>query len=138
MHPPLNIDERGDTVFCWRRGFRYACGPRHQSNDPARCVRFHGTLFLIYSPSLSQNSPTPNSLWHKHSPLRKAKRHGTWYVRVTYHLRTASVRFVQKSLITLHHIEQTETTVQKVPHVVPCSVHMYIDISGIYKILRER
>ena len=38
----------------------------------------------------------PNGLWYKHSPLRKAKRHGTRYVRATHHLRTASVRFMQE------------------------------------------
>ena len=72
--PPLNVYKKGDTAFRRRRGFLCACGRWRQSNCPAGCVRFHGTLFFIYSPSLHQNSQTPNALWYKHSPLRKAKR----------------------------------------------------------------
>lgn len=61
-HPPQAIDKKGDTPFRCRRGFRYKCGRWHQSNAPARYLRFHGTLFFPYSPSLSPNRPMPNAL----------------------------------------------------------------------------
>ena len=48
----------------------------------------------IHHHHLSPNSPTPDGLWYKHSPLRKAKHHRTWHVRVTYHVRTAIVRSI--------------------------------------------
>ena len=68
------------------------------------------------------------------SPFRKTKRHCTRYVRVTYHLRTASVRFIQEEP---HNIilraycfcigQRNNTVVPKMLQVVPpCSVHMYI------------
>ena len=97
---PVNIDNKGEAAFCCRQGIRYTCR-RHQSNQwPSTMCALPRYIILhvprIYSPSLSPNSPMPNGLWYKHSPLRKAKRHGTRYVRATHHLRTASVRFMQE------------------------------------------
>ena len=88
---PQNVDKKGDTAFRRWQGFRCSCDRRKQSNGPAKCLRFHGLVSLIYSPSLSPKSPKPNSLWYKHSPLRKSER--------TYgktHLRTARVCFTQE------------------------------------------
>ena len=57
-------------------------------------MRFHGTLFFIYSPSHYQNSQMSDGLWYKHSPLQKAKR----IIRTgnISELRTASVCFIQE------------------------------------------
>ena len=99
--PPQKVDIKGDTTFRRPRGFLCTCGRWHQSNDPAGCVRFHGTLFFIYSPLLLyQNSQAPNGLWYKHSSLRKAKRICTGNIS---DLRTPSVCFIQEE-----------------PHSIPC------------------
>ena len=49
---PKNVDKKGDTAFRRPRGFRCTYGRWHQSNGPAGCMRFHGTLFFTYPPSL--------------------------------------------------------------------------------------
>ena len=77
--PPQNVDKKGDTAFGRPRGFRRTCGRWHQSNGPAGCMRFHGTLFFIYSPLLYQNSQMPDGLWYKHSSAKSQT-----YVRATY------------------------------------------------------
>ena len=70
--PPANtLTRRGAMLFDDNEVFYVLVV---ESNGSARCLRFHGTLFFIHSPSLCPNSPTPNALWYKHSPLRNAKR----------------------------------------------------------------
>ena len=71
-YTPPNVGKKGDTAFHRPRGFRCTCGRWHQSNGPAGCMRFHGTLFFACSSSLYHNGL--NGLWHEHSPLRNFKR----------------------------------------------------------------
>ena len=93
--PPKNVNKKGDTA-CFRRprGFQRTCGRMHQSNGPAGCMRFHGTLFFTYSPSLYQNRtakhPTAcgtSTLLSKKSNVRTGN---------ISDLRTASVCFIQE------------------------------------------
>ena len=94
---PLNIDEKGDVAFCGRLGVQNTCR-RHQSNGPARCVRFHGTLFFTYTFTTTV-SEQPNAQWSVVQALSSPKSQTSCrYVRVTYHLRTPSVRFIQEEL----------------------------------------
>ena len=51
-NPPPNkkdVEEKGSTAFRRPRGFRCTFGRWHQSNVPPECMRFHGTLFFIFT-----------------------------------------------------------------------------------------
>ena len=77
--PKKTLTKRENTKFCRRRGFRRTCGRWHHSNGPEGCMRFHGTLLFIYSPSLSPNSRTPNGCGTNVQALSSPKRQMSWY-----------------------------------------------------------
>ena len=100
----------------------YMWSSASQSNCPPRCLRFHGTLFFIYSQSLSPNNPTPNAFVVQalSSPRQPNVRTGgiSAHRERVFYPRRASSYYV--------HIDQSKNKVTVVPamlHVAPCSVH---------------
>ena len=91
--PPQNVDIKGDTAFRRPRGLRRTCGRWHQSNGPAGCMRFHGTLVSIYSPSLLEQPNAQRPVVQARTLLSKKPNVRTGNIT---DLRSASVCFIQE------------------------------------------
>ena len=96
--PPTKHRQKGGHGFSSTAGVSTYMWSLALLQRPGRMYTFpRHTILHIFTITISEqpNAQRPVVQAYKHRPLRKAKRHGTPYVTVTY-LRTASVCFIQE------------------------------------------